>query len=60
MKPMEKSNLDGSRRESVLIKWASIRAKMLTAPDTDIDNYNWTVTETVDKFSVELVGTKIS
>ena len=60
MKPMEKSNLDGSRRESLLIQWASSRAKMLTAPDTDIDNYIWTVTETLNKFSVELVGTKIS
>lgn len=55
----EKSNLDGSRRESLLIKWASIRAKRLTEPDTDIDNYIWTATETFDKFSVELVGTKI-
>ena len=38
----------------------SIRANRLTAPDTGIDNYNRTVTETLDKFSVELGRTKIS
>ena len=45
--------------ESLLVEWASIRAKRLTAPDTDIDNNNGNVMETLDNFLVELGRTKI-
>ena len=49
-----------SKRQSdeLLIKLPSIRANRLTAPDTDIDNNNCTVTDTLDNFWVELGGTK--